>query len=417
MACNIERPDPNALFDKYKNMFQNTVLGGAAIIEESNEWYAVAVNYAMAEQFYAISEQAWKEQDPRQACCDNLVAMAARDGVYPLPAQPAQGYLKLTGAPGTPLPSPLEFTVGGRSYVTAYTEGQPSALNSGGSTIVRVRAVVPGEAGNIAEATGTLDTVVPGVDTDVEVCGNTFCNGSDSESCEAFRQRYLRRLRYQPRATMAWITDKLLEWPCATRAILRAGSCCLCECGSEGCDEGCEDCGCVECASRMNFYLMFDDSFEHGIAPESVLAEVEEWLFGDPQGYGLGQVEIGVTGGIVPVRPVLTNAYVDINDCVSTSELSQIQELVQEFFQTLEPSKPVYTSGLAASIERVLGLTDVDVRLELDNPDQGYGPAAPKTEDSVVYETPCAFEPDCDYMLVLNNVVITSSTQQQGGCP
>ena len=267
MACNIERPTPAALFEKYLNMFQNTVLGGASIVEESNEWYAVSVNYAMAEQFYAISEQAWKEQDPRQACCDNLLKMAANDGVYPLPAQPAQGYLKLTGAADAPLPTPLEFTVGTRQFITAYDESQPTSLDSGGRAVIRVRAVTPGEAGNIVEETGTLDTVVANVDTVVEVCGGTFCNGSDAESCEVFRQRYLQRIQYRPRATIQWIQDKLLEWPCATRAILRAGSCCLCDCATEGCD-GCQDCGGVECKTRMNFYLMFDDSFDYGLPPD-----------------------------------------------------------------------------------------------------------------------------------------------------
>jgi uncharacterized phage protein gp47/JayE len=423
MACNIERPTPQELFDRYRNLFQNTVLGGASVIPESNEWYAISVNYAMAEEFYAISEQAWKERDPRQACCDNLIAMGARDGVYPLPAQPAQGYIKLTGVANTILPTPLEFTVGDLQYVTALDETQPGSLDDNGSAVIRVRAVVPGEAGNITnETTGTLNTVVEGVDSEVEVCGGTFCNGSDSEECEIFRQRYLRRLQVQPRATNRWLQDKMLEWPCATRAITRGGNCLTCNCESPAPVTGsangsCQDCGCVEGGGSMHFYLMFDNSFPNGIAPRSVLDEVEEWLFGSPQGFGLGQVEIGVCGRLYSVTGVPTNVRVDIGDCVSSVALSNARATVEEFFTTMVPSQPIEAAVLATSLQRVLGVSDVSVSLELVDPEDGYGqPDCPEC-DGNVFVSPCGIEPDCDYVLTLNDVIITSAVASQGGCP
>ena len=77
MSCIILRPDPKVLFGQLQSMFSSTVLGGGQIIPESNEWYVVANDYAMAEQFYAIADQLWRENNPETACCDNLYKMAA----------------------------------------------------------------------------------------------------------------------------------------------------------------------------------------------------------------------------------------------------------------------------------------------------------------------------------------------------
>lgn len=420
MACNIERPDPQDLFDRYRDLFSATVLGGGTVIPESNEWYAVSLNYAMAEEFYAIAEQAWKERDPRQACCDNLVAMAARDGVYPYEAIPAQGYVKLTGTAGTALPSPLEFSIGGLNFITALDAGQPTQLDTDGNAYVRVRAVTPGAAGNVAQATGSMTTNVVGVNTTVEVCGGSFCQGSDAEECEVFRQRYLRRLQYQPRATATWMQDKLLEWPCATRAVLRAGACCGCGCETTavGSQSHCEDCGCVDCGGKNDYYLIFDNSFENGIAPDSVLKEVEDWMFGSPKGYGLGQVEIGVCGRIVPYQAVPVDVYVDLTSCPTGTDLQNVRNVVQEFFSTVEPSQPLDSVSLQSSISRMLGGVNVNLRVELADPSVAYGNGIPRDDTKHVYQVgTCGLEPDCDYMLTLRNTNITSASDARVGCP
>lgn len=414
MSCNIERPTPQALFDRYRAMFESTVLGGGAVIPESNEWYAVALNYAMGEEFYALSEQAWKERDPRQACAANLEVMAGRDGVYPNPAVPAQGYVRLTGTAGTTLPVPLEFTVGALKFVTAVNANQPTSIGSDGTAVVRVRAVTPGASGNLVLATGTLNTTIENVDRFVEVCGGSFCLGEDAEGTEAFRQRYLSRLKYQPRATLQWMQEKLLEWPCATRAVLRQGNCCTNDCDPSGsvggaADQGCADCGCVDCGGKLHFYVMFDNSFENGIAPVTVIQEIEEWMFGSPQGFGLGQAEVGICGRIVQPTAVPVDVFVDIGDCPSSADLSLVDDMVAEFFSTVEPSTQVSTNALATTISRVLGGADVDVRFELADPSIAYGLGQPVDDTRHVYVTDCAMEPDCDYMLVSRSTTITST--------
>jgi hypothetical protein len=167
----------------------------------------------------------------------------------------------------------------------------------------------------------------------------------------------------------------------------------------------------------MHFYLMFDNSFPNGIAPRSVLDEVEEWLFGSPQGFGLGQVEIGVCGRLYSVTGVPTNVRVDIGDCVSSVALSNARATVEEFFTTMVPSQPIEAAVLATSLQRVLGVSDVSVSLELVDPEDGYGqPDCPEC-DGNVFVSPCGIEPDCDYVLTLNDVIITSAVASQGGCP
>lgn len=423
MTCNDNRPDPQALFDRVRDMFSSTVLGGGAVIPESNEWYAVSLNYALAEEFHAISAQAAKEANPELACAQNLELMAARNGVYPLPAIPAQGYMKLTGTPGAALPLSISFNVGDEEFVTASTTSQPTTIGEEGIAVVRVRAVTPGAAGNVQMEEGIILDPIPGVENLAEVCGGTFCEGRDSESTEQFRSRYLERLRYTPRATVEWLKAKIEEWPCVTRAILRAGNCCSCGCGEEGSatvgshNGGCTDCGCVDCGGKMHFYVMFDNSFEHGIAPSNILQELEDWIFGTPQGFGLGQAEIGVCGKIVDAHPIEVDVFVDISDCPTSTQLTQVREVVSEFFSTVEPSVKVSSNELDFTLSRLLGGTDVSSRFELVDESLGFGLGQPKTDDKIVYATNCFLEPDCDYILVPRNVTITSASSGQAGCP
>ena len=62
MSCTILRPDPQALFNQLQSMFSSTVLGGGKVIPESNEWYVVTNDYAMAEQYYAKKKYNYAQQ-------------------------------------------------------------------------------------------------------------------------------------------------------------------------------------------------------------------------------------------------------------------------------------------------------------------------------------------------------------------
>lgn len=361
MACILARPSAQALFDQYKNTFSVNVLGGAPVVPESNEWYVVALNYAMAEEFYAISEQQWKERDPREACCDNLFDLAAKDGVYPRPAAAAQGYVILRGVAGSALPAAVEVLApNGRSYSSVTT--MPAVMPPEGSLVLRVQDLEPGAAGNaFGLGMAQLSTAVPGLETDVEICGGTFCGGQNAEECEPFRTRYIARKQYQPRADQAWAVRKLMEWPCVTRVIPRGGNCCVC--GGENAYS------CAACGSSFDFYVMMDGSFACGVPPQAMVDEVQEWFFGSVPGHGMGQVEIGVCGNIIRPQPFDVNVYLDMVGCATVSQTAVIQAQVADFFTTVAPSTDLIARQIELIASNVIGPTvDVSARFEIVNP-------------------------------------------------
>ena len=399
MTCKLTRPDPQALFNQIRDQFSVTVLGGAPVIPESNEWYVVTNDYAMAEQYYAIADQMWRETNPETACCDNLIAMAARNGVFPRPATFAEGYVKLSGTPGAAIPDPLEIATSAGNYVSVGRV--PAFLFADGTAVVRVRALAPGPQYNASGdvPTGTLLTPAVGINSEVEVCGGQFCGGADAEACEAFRQRYLRRLAYKPRATSAWIQEKLLEWPCATRVCTREGSCCRCE-------PDCGNCGCAGCGDKLQFYVMFD-AFPCGIAPTNVIQDLNDWMFGTHQGYGEGQVEVGVCGAIFQPIPLYVNVLIDIAACPTIAQKSRIEQDIQDLFTQLCPSMPLRNKQIEVIIANIIG-SDVNVGVQIEMIDA--------TRD-MAYQTGCGdVEPECDYLPCLNQIEFIAPRSGAGNC-
>lgn len=401
MACLIARPDPQTLFNQYRDRFSADVLGGSPVVPESNEWYVTSLNYAMAEEFYAISEQQWKERDPRYACCDNLFDLAAKDGIYPRDAASAQGYVILTGVAGSVMPASFEVSANGQNYVSVSM--LPPQMPTSGTMIVRVQAVTPGLAGNAAGTApnGTLTTPIAGVEADVVVCGGTFCGGREAEECEAFRLRYLQRKQYHPRATQAWSIQKLQEWPCVTRALPRGGNCCNCDSEVEGYN-------CSSCGTAVDFYVMMDNSFACGVPPADALLEIQEWFFGVNQGRGEGQVEIGVCGSIVRPNPFYIDVNIDIVACPSASQIASIQQQVQDFFTTVVPSVDVLTRQVSMIASQIVGpLVDVQARFDfVDQADVGVRASYSDCGDLLV---------TCDSLPCLRNVTLTGPGITTGG--
>jgi hypothetical protein len=403
MSCIIPRPDPQALFDHLSNMFSSTVLGGGKVIPESNEWYVVTNDYAAAEQFYAVADQMWRETNPETACCENLYKMAAQHGVYPRPPSHAEGYARLTGTAYAPVPPSLEIQTEIGTFVSVGSV--PLTLSAEGTVIIRIRALVPGADMNAAGGvtTGTLTTPAPGINAEVQICGGQFCGGSGEESCEDFRKRYVERLAYQPRATMAWIKQKFLEFPCATRVCVREGTCCRCtaECG---------ECGCANCGNRMEFYVLFDGVFPCGIPPQQVVDDLTDWMFGEHQGYGEGQVEIGVCGKVFMPRPLMTDVVIDIAGCPSTAQKQTIENYVRELFTRICPSMPLRVKQIDLIVASVLG-TEINTSARFVPPDG----VTWSRED--VWVTTCGdLEPECDVLPCINDVIFTGPDSLRPTC-
>lgn len=401
MSCTILRPDPQALFNQLRDSFSATVLGGGQVVPESNEWYVVANDYAVAEQFYAIADQMWRERNPATACCDNLYIMAAQDGVFPRAAGYAEGYIKLTGTPDTLLPGSIEVTTELGTYVSIGT--MPLSIGADGTAVVRVRALVPGPEMNSPGSTPTATVSAPpvGVDAEATVCGGQFCGGSEDEECEAFRQRYINRLAYQPKATQAWIKAKILEFPCATRVCVREGACCRCS-------AECNECGCTNCGNRMEFYVLFDGAFPCGIPPEHIINDLSTWLFGEHQGYGEGQVEIGVCGKLYAPIPLPVDLFIDIEGCPTVAQKQMITDGIVAVFGTICPSIPLRSRQIEMIAATVLGANiNVSARFELVG-----GPDREKA-----YIAPCGdLEPECDYLPCLNSVNYTPPDSMRPVC-
>lgn len=390
MACKIERPAPRVLFESIKSMFSSNVLGGAPVIPESNEWYVVSNDYAIAEQFFSISEQAWKERDPRYACCDNLIEMAALDGVYPRPALFASGYIQLSGEPGAALPSSVEASIGGQSYINAAPV--QFALDELGFATVRMRALEPGLKGNLKAntTTGNLTSPIAGVNSQVTIFGGQFCGGAEEEDCEAFRQRYLNRMRYQPYAGLERIKQKILEWPCVTSVCERTNEIC------------CEDgdvpnyVGGIDCNRPIRLYAMFDDTFPCGAAPESVINEIQEWMFGVVQGVGQGQAPWGMTGKIYPFKGAYLNIDIDGLACTSPATANEIRMRITEYVARLCPSTALRIKDLEAIVSQLMaGTGDYAIYLH--------------SEDPNITITACGdAEPACDYRICLGTLRFTN---------
>jgi hypothetical protein len=399
MSCNLDRPTPQALYDRIRDNFSINVLGGFDIVPESIEHYVVANDYAMAEEFYSIAEMQWRARDPRYACCDDLYDMAAKEGFYPRPSGFAQGYVTITGTPGSAIPLPLDVQVQGQTYRATGTV--PAVIPLSGEVPVRVQAIVPGIEGNIAVAgsTGNLISAAPGIDTEVRVSGNAFCGGSSEEDCEAFRQRYIEERAYKPRQTDAWLRSKLLEWPCVTRVVHREGACCT----TQG--VGGEGCGCNSCTNALEYYPLFDDTFTCGIPPECVVNDMNDWLFGAPQGRGLGQTEIGVCGKLYAPVAMRVNVRIGGLSCATPTQVAQIRERITNLFRRAEPSKPLTVRAAEILISQVMGdATGYTVAYELLDTDRGG-------------LSPCGdIDPWCDVVPCLSNIIIANASSTQGSC-
>jgi hypothetical protein len=403
MSCVIPRPDPKQLFDQIKNQFSSTVLGGGQVIPESNEWYVVTNDYSAAEQYFAIADQMWRETNPETACCDNLYKMAAQHGVFPRPPVHAEGYARLTGTPHAPVPSSLEIQTEIGTFVSVGSV--PLELSAEGSVIIRIRALSPGSNMNAngSVTSGTLVTPAPGINADVQICGGMFCGGAEEESCDEFRKRYIERLAYQPRATMAWIKQKFLEFPCSTRVCVREGSCCRCtaECG---------DCGCANCGNRMEFYVLFDGTFPCGIPPQHVVEDLTKWMFGEHQGYGEGQVEIGVCGSVFLPRALMVDVIIDIEGCPSTAQKQIIENYVRELFTRICPSMPFRVKQIELIIASVLG-AEINASARFAPPTDVNWPRAD------VWVTTCGdLEPECDVLPCLNQVTFVGPESLRPAC-
>lgn len=378
-------------------MFSATVLGGGAVIPESNEWYAVSLNYAQAEEFYSFSELQWRERDPRYACCENLIAMAELDGLYPSPATYAQGYARITGEPGAALSQDITIQFGAQQYSPAST--LPIEISNSGEIIFRIIAVEPGAGGNSpATATGIITTPLPGVNSEVTIYGGRLCGGAAAEACEQFRTRYIERMQYKPKYGLDWIKQKILEWPCVTVVCERAGACCTVDLATYG--------QAVKCTKEIQVYALFDGTFDCGLAPQCVVDEITAWVFGEVQGIGEGEAEWGMIGKVFTASKGGINITVDGLSCASPAQSSEIESRIVDYISRLCPSQSLLLQDLKVIISQIMGSTstyDVLISSVIEN------------DPNITIDYCGDAEPACDYKLCLNKITFSNATAVNSG--
>lgn len=399
MSCKLERPEPQELWQRIAADFSTTVLGGGDIIPESNEHYVVALNYAVQEQFFSYAESLWRERDPRYACCENLIALAAQDGIYRQAATPAQGYIKIKGKAGAQIRQDLEFEIGGLKFIPA--NSLPPAMPLNGEAVIMVKAQLPGEESNfLTSENGQILSPPEGIEKDIQLFGN-LCGGSAEESCEELRARYLARLQYSPSADLKWIMSKVLEWPCVTDVCEVGGACC--ELGEDN-DQICPD--------GLYLYVLFRNTFSCGIAPDCVIDEMNAWLFGTPQGQGKGQVPFGIFGAIRYVRPAYVTILIDGMACATSSQQAQVQERIEDYILRICPSQNLSSRAIDRIVAQVVG-DAIDTQIHIE----AYEGGDSNTTDQGLYIDECGnVNVNCDYKVCLHEIRFVNMSASNGYC-
>jgi hypothetical protein len=338
-SCILTRAAPTALQQYLLDMFSANVLGGAPIIPESNEWFVCQNDYALAEEFRSFADGMLREMDDAQACADTLIARAAQWGFYPSPGSYATGYVQLTGTAGAALPQDLTAVIGSGSYVRAPYATSATQIGADGTAAVMMRATAPGAAGNNTSGSSAANLLesLDGVNSTLTVLGSGFCNGSDAETTDQFRARFLARKRYRPQGGWDWMATELNDFGCVTRVCRKTGGACS--------------------TGRIEAFAMMDGVFTHGLLPAAVNEDLTTWMFGSPQGMGLGKSAIGVFGKFFTATSTTINVSVSGLGCLSAAQLESLRSNINRLFLTLCPEQTLCRRLIEALVVQIAGAT------------------------------------------------------------
>lgn len=397
MTSCFVRPTPQTLWQQITSWFSAQVLGGAPIIPESNEYYLCGNDLAAAELYYSLSEQQWEQTQDATACCDNLIAINAPLGFIPFGKTFTQGYVTITGGPpNDPIPAALQFQIGSNTlFPSTATNANPTNLDANGNATLLLTAQIPGADvntsintaitqinGQVSNVSATIINAPVGWPTNVTPNG-AFCGGNDAETCEQFRARVIARKQIQPNATYAKAIEFALQYPCVTRVMQRTcGTCCV--------------------NGVMQLYVFMDSAFANGIAPASALAGLTTYLFGSPQGNGLGKMPVGIFGAVYPIAPVTLNVMFYNFGCITPSQFTLIQQLMGELFATLTPGQSICADWIKAIVVSV-NPNCCNYQIVVTNP----GDPSLGTVDCFG-----DFTPACDVLPVLGTVNYSAQLQQ-----
>jgi hypothetical protein len=144
-----------------------------------------------------------------------------------------------------------------------------------------------------------------------------------------------------------------------------------------------------------------------------IVEDITEWLFGEHQGYGEGQVEIGVCGQIFAPKPLPVNVIIDIAGCPSTGQKQIIEDQIRALFRRICPSKDLCAKQLELIIASVIGAEiNASVRFEI----VGYEDQKPPYPREMVFVDHCCIYPECDVLPCLNEIQFVNPDMRKPPC-
>lgn len=161
---------------------------------------------------WAVRQQRAKTADEQE-----LLQMAAEDGVYRNAANFSRGAATISGTNGTVIPAGSVLLYGEVEFVTAVAV-TVGAIVSGQATAT-LAAVLAGESGNVAAGEPlTFQTSIIGASSAVVASGG-LSGGADQEEIEDFRARYLEERRKQ---SLGGGDDDYILWAKQVTGVTRA---------------------------------------------------------------------------------------------------------------------------------------------------------------------------------------------------
>jgi uncharacterized phage protein gp47/JayE len=287
LDCTLPRPSIEELQQSVKTEISTRMLGGAPVLPFSNEDVLAFIMAGTVNLMHGYVAQGLKESDPKDMCCDNLVAYAARRGIFLQGAERSRGIVIITGVAGAAIPANIRFVDdASQEYKLdpSYTTN-PTVLDADGSAALFIAASGGGSRYNQAPGTVlTVSTTIPDINISATVTTAGLIGGADDETCDQLRVRVLDSEKQGALSTnVDWFLSKSKSWPGVTRI----------------CTDECEQC----CEETIVMYPFFDGAYENGIPPSSVIDSMNTWMFGPARTHGEGLAPIGISGSYKVALP------------------------------------------------------------------------------------------------------------------
>lgn len=343
--------DINDLYDKITKMFANTVLHSDSIIPQTSEYYVNATIIGALDMLFSDVKAQLKELNIETACCENLISLGAKHNYFKRSRGYPGGVVKVTGKCGALLSNNLTFNIDNTIFKSILVPKDPITnqprIDGKGEAYVFVRTdsyidteldIEKGTKGEILDNLAQVDKTVTLV--------SGICQGTEEESCEQFRARLLDAARYKHQSYTTMLNNAVWDFPCLQNlTTIENPRCCAFYDTSVNTADNC-----------LIVMPNFDDSqFDDNLSDE-LLHSLELYLFGNPNGSGLGKMPINVCGRVINT----TKAEVDISIVFAgnipfKSELDRLRHELMLYINMLPVGKNLFESDIVRILYDVLG--------------------------------------------------------------